>query len=211
MATFTRTGVAPAGNTWPFGPSPLTSRSEGNKVEIRPTLGRGVQWTESWSWVDGQNTTVRAHLLDCIWYHSAGTTVTLKPWSHRVSGGTVAVDAAGTVNGASQAGTSLITAGWSPSAGTFKKGDYIIIAGLAAARWITADATASGGAATLSIWPSIPVGSEPADTAVVTLNGDMTCEIVDVPKMPAGRPAGSSSGGVTEIYRGLTVKFNEAV
>lgn len=90
------------------------------------------------------------------------------------------------VNGANQTGSSLITSGWSSFAG--KKGDIITVAGVFSVNplsyvstgrlqqfVLTADVSDSGGAATLSISPSIitsgslqTVSNSPANSATVT-------------------------------------------
>lgn len=96
-----------------------------------------------------------------------------------------------TVNGASQTGSSLITQAWASGATTLKKGDTFTIAGVNSVNpvsyqstgrlqqfVITADATDSTGAITLSISPSIitsgqlqTVDASPANSAVITVTG----------------------------------------
>lgn len=67
------------------------------------------------------------------------------------------------VNGAGQSGSSLVVDGLSD---TPKAGDTFTIAGVAKVYTVTADATVSGGGATLAINPSL--ASTPADNAAIT-------------------------------------------
>lgn len=68
----------------------------------------------------------------------------------------VAADSAGTLTGAHAAGLSAIVVGAVTAAGTFKKGDTLVIAGNTQRYAITADATADGGGAvTLNITPKL--------------------------------------------------------
>jgi P22 coat protein - gene protein 5 len=96
-----------------------------------------------------------------------------------------------TVNGASQTGSSLVTQAWASGATVLKKGDIFTVAGVYSVNplsyrstgrlqqfVITADATDSSGAITLSISPSIitsgalqTVNASPADSAAITVLG----------------------------------------
>lgn len=96
-----------------------------------------------------------------------------------------------TVNGASQTGSSLVTQAWASGATTLKKGDVFTVAGVYSVNplsyvstgrlqqfTITADASDSTGAITLSISPSIitsgqlqTVDSSPANSAAITVLG----------------------------------------
>ena len=213
MATLPRVHE-PATGTWPEGVSPLTSRTQGNKVEIRATGGRGVSWEEEYTWLQGRDGDVRELLQELMQWHASGTTVDLTPYSHRAALGTVVADATGQIDGAAQSGATLDVDNFSPASGTILQGDYITITGSGPghALWITADTTLSSGAGTLNIYPSIPTGQEPSDSGTVTLNGVITCEIVDPPRMPVGRPALNPSGsGITEIWSSTRVRYREAV
>lgn len=198
--------------TWPLAVSPLITRTQSNKVEVRSTGGRGVSWEEEYAWLNGQDADVRELFQLLNYYHRSGTTVSLTPYSHRVALGTVVAGATGQVNGATQSGATLDIDNFSPATGTFKQGDYITVAGLSWALWITADMTLAAGAGTLAIEPSIPVGQEPADSGVVTLNGELTVLIADPPRMPVGVPAlNPAASGVTEIWNAARVRYGEAV
>lgn len=95
------------------------------------------------------------------------------------------------VNGASQTGSSLVTSGWASGATTLKKGDVFTIAGVYQVNKlsyqstgelqqfvVTADASDTTGAITLSISPSIitsgqrqTVSGSPANSAAITVLG----------------------------------------
>lgn len=85
-----------------------------------------------------------------------------------VSPSTGYAGAAGLVNGASQAGSSLITDGWTASAAIFNQGDYFTIND--ELKVVTAAATANGsGQVTISFQP--PLKASPADNlALVIVN-----------------------------------------
>lgn len=109
----------------------------------------------------------------------------------RFTSGAVTVASTPLVNGAGQTGSSIITDGWGSGGLAAKKGDIITIGGVRSVNPVskestgrlqqfvlTADATDTTGAATLSISPSIitsgalqNVDAAPADNAVITYWG----------------------------------------
>lgn len=203
MAVFPR-NIAPAEPGWPEGPAPLISRAHSSKPQVRPTGAAGVTWSESWAPLQMSNAAERAFLADVQSFARTGIALDIRPFHFRTAKGTIAVGATGAVNTANQSGTSLVTDGWTPG-GTVKKGDYITVAGVPYALWIQADATASGGGdITFAIDPPIFVGpTQPADDAVVTLNGLLRARIIEPPSWPEALQG-------LEVYRGLRLTFAEA-
>ena len=188
-------------------PSPLMSATQGNKKERRQTSARGVRWTEKWPALDMSQQSVRSFIatIDRLWSKGEAFTITpYNPYVMHPAAGTILTGSTGAVNGASQTGASLVTDGWSPASGTVKEGDYIVVAGLAYSLWPTADKTASGGAITFDVFPAIASGDAPADDAVVTLNGPLTCVIAAEPRLPEGLDA-------ADVFDGLQLTFEEDV
>lgn len=74
------------------------------------------------------------------------------------------------VNGAAQAGTSIVTDGWSASIDTLKIGDILRFAGHNKVYMVTEDAVSDGaGNSTIEIRP--PLREPPADNEAITVNG----------------------------------------
>lgn len=203
MPAFPRT-IPPRDSDWPKGPAPLVSRARSSKPQIRPTNAAGLSWEEFWPPLNGDLEAVRAFLADIEYWAGQGITVTLVPWFGRTAKGTIAQGNTGAVNGVSQSGNMLVTDGW-PNGGTVKKGDYITVVGVPYGMRIMADAAADGaGNLTFTINPSIFVGSEPLDNAVVTLNGSLNAKILEVPEFPR------VSARSKPYYAGLTLLFVES-
>ena len=93
------------------------------------------------------------------------------------------------VAGANQAGTTLVTSGWTPSqTGILKAGDMITIAGQTKAYKVVADANSDGsGNASLSIIPSLM--TSPANAAAVAVNNILLTVSLDsdVFEYPVGK------------------------
>ena len=108
------------------------------------------------------------------------------------------------VNGASQAGTSLITDGWAGTNPILRAGDIISVAGLAMVFDVTADVNRSGVNATIPINPPIFAGNSPANNAAVTITGvKLTAVIADPPNFPRIRKS--------QHVVGMTVRFREVL
>ena len=106
------------------------------------------------------------------------------------------------VNGASQAGTALITDGWSNSTLVLKAGDWIQIENDAKVYSVTADATSNGsGQVTISIYPALR--RTPPDNAPISTSPLFTCslseDLLDIDFDQCLKP------------RGLTVQVQEDV
>lgn len=146
-------------------------------------------------------------------------------------------DGAGTVNGADQAGTSLIVANFTTN--TFKKGDVIQIAsvysvhprtkastGLLRDFVVTANTTLSGGAGTLPISPAIitsgafqNVSAGPADSAVVSVVSGyagatyrqglaLWKDAIGLVTCPIEVPEGLT--GVTRNHKGMSITLSKS-
>jgi len=207
MAAFPRT-ILPRTCSWPERPAPLVSTTIGSKVETRQTGAVGVRWTEHFAPMNANLQATRIFLSEINRLWSSGTNFTITPYEFStLSGaqgatGTLATGSTGLVNGASQTGASLITDGW--SAGTILQGDYITAAGVGYSLWLTADKTVSAGAITFALSPSIASGDEPADNAVVTVNGPLTAKIISKPNLPTSLTA-------IDWYQGLSITFVEDI
>lgn len=83
----------------------------------------------------------------------------------------VSADATGALTADAAVGATSIAIDSVTSGGTFKAGDHLIIAGDSQRYAITADVTATGGAATLSIYPALKVAHTTAQVVTITLDG----------------------------------------
>jgi hypothetical protein len=185
-------------------PSPLQTRANNQKVQIRTTAAVGMEWTEEWRPLEDNVAGVRSFLAKVDRWQRSGEQLYVRPYFHsQTSQGTLAVDATGAVNGASQTGSSLVSDGWTAS-GTLKEGDYITIASFPYAMMVTADAAADGsGNMTIPIDPPMFVGTSPGDGNTITVNGVLTCYIVDEVNYPAAFQL--------DVYTGLRITFREVV
>jgi hypothetical protein len=192
--------------TWPAGKGPVALQAQNSKSQVRNSLQVGWTWEEEWPPMDGRGADIMAELTASAdeWFRS-GTRVSVRPWTLRNTRSSPAAGTNGNVNGASQSGTTLVTDGW-PANATFKRRDYLVVAGVPYSLKIMADTTADGsGNATFTIGPPIFVGpAQPSNNALITLNGLLDCFIIDPPQMP-------ETFNGTEWYAGLRLKFTEAV
>lgn len=208
MAAFPRT-KQPA-SVSPFSvPGPLISHGHSGKDQRRATLQIGRSWTETWPPLRADDADVQALLTFIRRHWASGDSFTIAHLATPGSGLDPNGAGGGTpvVNGASQTGTSLVTDGWSTGVtDVVKTGDVIKISGLTPLYEITADANSDGsGNATLSIYPSIPTGSSPADNAPITRSGcTLTAYITEPPNIPDARRG-------SYFIVGLQVAFKEAL
>lgn len=188
----------------PYGRSPIVVRAQNSRKQFRGSNNVGWRWMESWAAEDVYDDVFNELYAQIKEWHRSPTVVQVRPWHHSVARGDVSVGTTGAVNGADQSGTTLVCDGF-PANGTFKRGDYLTVAGPNYALELTADTQADGaGNVTFQLAPPIYVGpQQPADDAVVTLNGLLDCMIVSY-----GRPRSVEQ---ISYYRGLSVIFEEAV
>lgn len=207
MATFPRT-IQPRTATTPTVPGALVSIGQRMGVQTRSFGAVGRAWVETWKDLKAGTAGVEDLLAFIEAAANLGTVFDIVHPSLPGCGIDPRGAGGGTplVQGASQSGTSIVTDGWTPSVtNVVRAGDCIRFAGLTPLYRITADANSDGsGVATLSINPSIPTGSGPADNAAVTRSGcHIRAIIYPAPTMPTGR------AGIW--LRGLSVPFREAV
>lgn len=205
MPTFPRT-LLPRRATIPDVPIGLASFGESGAAQLRSTQQVGRVWEEEWPDLRLGNADVDAFLA---WLEWAQSTMAVFDVTHTAMPGSgIAPNGVGggspVVAGGSQTGSSLDVDGLTPlTTKAFAGGDVIKIAGLAPIYRIRDDVDSDGsGAATLTITPAIPVGSSPADNAVITTSG-CTIRAIIWPHItfPTGRP------GI--FVRGLKVPFRE--
>lgn len=201
MAVFPRT-IIPRTCSVPKKPAPLISGTQGLKREFRQTAAVGVTWRETWPALDMSQQSVREFVMEIQRLWTQGESFTITPLEWRTAAGTLATGTTGLVDGAGQSGGSLVTDGW--AAGTILAGDYITVAGIPHALWLRANVTVAAGAATFSIDPPIASGQSPGDNDVVTVNGLLTCQIIEP-------PVDVESLDGSQFYSGMTLTFGEAV
>ena len=206
MADFPRT-IPPASVTLPHVPGGLVSRGRTGKAQLRSEVSAGRVWQETWPPLSAGNANVQALFTFVEKAYNLGETFDLVHYLLPGSGKAANGEGGGTpvVNGAAEAGTSIDTEGWTASVtGVVAAGDCIRIAGLYQLFRITATANSDGdGKATISINPSILVGSSPADHAALTISG---CKLRAFIGEYSPLPAANAS----EYIGGFTVTFIEA-
>jgi len=184
----------------------MFSFGESGAAQLRTTQQVGRLWAEEWPDLRIGSPNVDAFLAWLEWAQQVQDVFDVVHLGLPGSG--VPPNGAGggspVVSGGGQTGTTLVTGGWSPSVvKVVAGGDVIRIAGFTPLYRIRDDVNSDGsGQATLTITPAIPVGSSPADSAVITRSG-CTLRAVIWPKvqMPAARPG--------DIVSGLSVSFRE--
>lgn len=205
MPTFPRT-LRPRNATIPKVPTGLVSQGHTGGVQLRTTQQAGRVWEETWPDLKAGRATVEALIATIEEGHHQWIIFDVVhqglPGSGLAPGGVAG--SGRLVMGGSQSGASLITDGWPVStSGVVKHGDVFRVAGLNTLFRATADAASNGsGVATVSLNPPIPVGSSPADNAVLTLSGCVIRAFIRDYSVPEGR------AGVW--LRGLRVVFQEA-
>lgn len=207
MADFPRT-VLPR-NVSPFRvPTGLVARGQTGRDQRRSVLAMGREWDETWGELRIGRANVDAFLtfIEEAWNRQTVFDIThlISRGSGRpprgIGGGTPRI------NGVNLTGSTIATDGWTPSVtNVVAVADVIRIAGLLPLFRILASANSNGsGQATLSINPIIPVGSSPADNALITRTGcTLSAYIAAPPALPPARPG--------EWITGLTLTFREAL
>lgn len=184
-------------------PSAYEDFSLSGKGAHRSHAMRGRIWTEvlqpfSVSTADG-----RTLLATINHYRLSGESYSIDHRHHLTHSG----GGTGTarVNGASQAGTTLNTDGWTGTNPVMRHGDIFTIAGVAHVFNLTADApNLSLGATALAIDPPILVGGSPADDAIITYTGVLlSAFLLAVSEIP--------DAGEDGYISGLTLVHREAV
>jgi hypothetical protein len=207
VADFPRT-VIPQTVTLPVVPGGLISVGRTGKVQLRSEVSAGRVWQETWPPLLAGSADAQALWTFVEKSYNLGETFDLAHYLLPGSGKAPNGAGGGTplVAGASEAGSTIDTDGWSFTVtGVVKSGDVIKIAGLNQLFRITADANSDGaGLATLSINPPILVGSSPADNAAITRTGcKLRAFVLDYSPLPAAGP--------DEYVMGYSVTFREAV
>lgn len=186
----------------------MFSFGESGAAQLRTTAQVGRTWEEVWPPLLLGDPNVDGFLA---WLEWAQMEQDIFDVTHpAMPGSGIAAHGAGggtpLIKGASQTGTTLLTDGWSASVTkVVAGGDVIKIAGLNPIYRIRDDVNSDGsGNATLTLTPSIPAGSSPADNAVITIAG-CTLRAVIWPRFvpPVGRPG--------DLVVGLRVSFREIV
>ncbi len=200
--TFPR-AVAPRRATYPGQPPPMQDKAQTTRVQTRPSLARGFGWTETWGMLDTRSSSAVKQFMQTVREMlRTGEIIDIVPYVNQAADGTIAALATGQMNGGDQTGSSIATHNWSAS-GSLAAGDYLTIAGVPNAVGISAGATISGGAGTITIDPGILEGHAPVNNALVTLNGPMQCYIVNRPRWPQAE--------LVQVYGGLQLQFREAL
>lgn len=207
MADFPRT-MKPASQTVPHVPGGLVSIGRTGKVQLRSEVSAGRVWQEFWPVLSAGSADVQALITFVEKSYNLGETFDLVHYLLPGSGKTPNGAGGGTplVDGASQAGSTLNTKGWTINiTGVVKAGDCIKIAGLNQLFRVTADANSGGtGLAAVSINPPILAGASPADSAAITRTGcKLRAFVLEYSPLPAAGP--------DEYIAGFSVTFREAV
>ena len=207
MPQFPRTlgavSLVPQEVTWPKQPDAFRSVGESGKGHLRSHTAVGRTWSETFPPLDGRLAEVRQFLTLIDYYARSGTILTV---DHRLmrkllgaGTGTPRINSPS----APATGSSLPTDGWTNGNGAvvLKAGDIFTIAGINVVFFVTADATVTGGAATVSIDPPLFVGGGAVDNALLTLNqasgADPTVlfrAVLAGVQMPRGVPPGWLAG-----------------
>lgn len=169
---FPRT-VLPENIKRPWLPGALKDISHSGGIQVRATKQVGWTWEETWGLLRVTNPDHEALMvtIDYMWNRGIIDTIThpLVPGSgldpNGVGGGTPLV------NGASQAGGSIITDGWSSSTtNVVRAGDVLKFAGDNAVYRVRSDHNSDGGGnATINIVPNLRLS--PSNNAVITRAG----------------------------------------
>lgn len=205
MPAWPRT-IIPA-ETTPLVPMPaLMSVGHSGKRQFRSTVQVGRIWTETYPAFRATSVAGRELLaaLDSAWRNAE--LLTLKHYLYLAPNGSGGGAGPLTVNGASQTGSNLVTAGWAGANPVLRRGDIVKIAGFGYVHMMTADVNQAAGAATLPLNPPIFAGSSPANGAVITVNGGgvtLEARVIGVQGLPSVPPDG--------FLRGLQVTFGELV
>jgi hypothetical protein len=188
--------VTPLGSAGPF-----RSRGGTGKDHVAASRTRGRQWTEIYPPIDMSTAAARTLLATIEHAWRTGATVALVHPGHptRLGGGT----GSPLVNGAGQSGATLVTDGWTGTNPVLRAGDLLTVAGVPYTLRVTADASASAGAATLAIDPPIAAADAPVDNAALTVAGVvLQAYLASAPSIPTVDEDG--------FLRGLAVTFLEA-
>lgn len=206
MADFPRT-IVPASVSLPHIPGGLVSLGRTGKVQLRSEISAGRIWQETWPVLSAGSADVQALFTFVEKSYNLGETFDLAHYLLPGSGKGPAGAGGGTplVDGATEAGSTIDTKGWSNNiTGVVKTGDVLKFAGLNTVYRVTADANSGGtGLATISINPPILVGAGPADSAAITRTGcKFRAFVLDYSALP--------SAGADEFIAGYSVTFREA-
>jgi hypothetical protein len=111
-----------------------------------------------------------------------------------------------TVNGASQVGSSLVTANWTGTNPVLRAGDIIRVVGVPYALELTDDApNLSAGATTLAVNPPLFAGASPTNGGAVAYSAiTLIARLAETPDLP---PAEDGAF----LIDGLTLTFREAL
>ncbi|MDP2957173.1 MAG: hypothetical protein Q8N53_12190, partial [Longimicrobiales bacterium] len=193
MADFPRT-LPPASQTVPHVPGGLVSLGRTGKVQLRSEVSAGRVWQEFWPVLSAGSADVQALITFVEKSYNLGETFDLIHYLLPGSGKAPNGAGGGTplVNGATEAGSSIATDGWSNNiTGVVKAGDCFKIAGLNQLFRVTADANsgATTGPATIYINPPILVGASPANDAAITRSGcKLRAFVLEYSPLPAAGP-----------------------
>jgi hypothetical protein len=196
--------------TAPSNPAPFISRSQSGKIKTRETGTAGVEWAESYGQISFRNPETHEFLSYIAWAWRNGLVFDidhpLTPGSGEPHLGNATAGLSVTVSGGSQAGDTLVTAGWTPSTSNLLlPGTVIKVAGIDRVFRVTDPVSSNGsGVASISIDPIILTGSSPSSGAAVTYNNVKYKAILSAaPNLP--------NVDNTFYYNGLTLQFTEAV
>jgi hypothetical protein len=159
----------------------LLSWSATGRGEARASMQAGYGWSEEYLF-NSTDAAARQLLALVMAYWRNGTVLQIVHPLYKtpLGGGTGTV----TVNGGSQTGASLVTAGWGGTNPVLRHGDLIRIPTYGV-RVVTADVTHTAGAATIPIDPPIFVGNSPTNGIQIAYTGvEFDVRIAEPPAMP---------------------------
>ena len=205
MAAFPRT-VPPQTVSYPQNIGSLGSVGQSGALQTRAIQAQGYIWQETWGPLLASNEDAQELFATVASLYNTGDTCTLTHYLLPGSGKAANGGGGGTplIDGASQAGTSITTDGWTAAAANrMKAGDCFTIAGLTPLFRAVSDVASDGsGDATITITPPIISGNSPADNAALTIaSANLTAIVLDYSQ---------ASAGPDEYIGGFTVTFQEA-
>lgn len=205
--------VFPRNNLWlPIGVSKITvppalkSITQSGKIQTRTKTASGRTWTEEYPSMFAGNADVEGFMAWLDWAKNEGKEFSIEHLMQPGSG--LAPNGAGggtpQVNGSSESGTSIATKGWPNSiTDVVRAGDLFSIAGITKTFKFTDDASSNGsGNTTVNFSPAIYVGSEPANSAGITVSNvtiNATIELINDPSITN-----------SFWYTGMSIIFREA-
>lgn len=181
--------------------------TQSGKVQTRTKTSSGRMWSESYPPMRAGDPDVESFLVWIDWAWNEGIEFSIQHLMQPGSGKAPNGAGGGTpqINGASESGSIAIATKLWPNniTNVVRAGDLISIAGITKTFKIMDDASSNGtGLASININPAIYVGSEPANSAAITVSGVTINAIIDSISPPDIQNA--------FWYTGLEITFREA-